>query len=109
MSEQDLAARVERLLQEKNGPACAAALVGSARCRRLLHQRGWFDATVRLDAEEPAWVAFAVEHLRRRKGWSVVVFTHRAKRVYRVTWTAWPHWPAASAFVHPAALRRRRA
>lgn len=69
------------------GPTCAAWLVRDLDRRRKRSRKPFedvFDMHLPAGVEEPAWFQVALECLRRRKRWVVVVQTCRGEKRYRL-------------------------
>lgn len=69
---------------KRDGPRCAAWLVAAHRWS--LRRDGVKIFKIEVGAQTPTWFLVAVEHLRRRPGWCVVVREARGERTYRVEW-----------------------
>jgi hypothetical protein len=82
--------RARHIMLAADGPAAAAWLCGQRRHRRLFHEQGAIDFTLRGEERMPKWMAVALEFLKKRKGWEVSV--RRAPGcvfAYRVRWLRW--------------------
>jgi hypothetical protein len=80
---------VSRLLDpeeviKRDGPKASAWLV--ARYRRKLRREGEAQFHIDVNARTPPWFMVAVEFLKRRVGWQVVVLEQAGRRTYRVVW-----------------------
>lgn len=70
-----------------DGARAAAWLVWKHRAK--LRRDGRVLFRIRADLDTPPWFRVAVEALRRRQRWSVVVTTQAAERSYDVRWLEW--------------------
>lgn len=106
----DLEKRVEEELLKRNGPRCAAALVGKGNIRRILHRRGQVQILLPAECDDKRreMIQYGIEWLNRSTRWGVVVYRHMGMTRYLVRWNEWTGWVAQSAFVGPNAIRRAR-
>lgn len=68
----------------RDGARCAAWLV--RRDRVKFRRAGAVTYNIVVEARTPAWFLVAMECLRRRGGWSVVVREQHGQRSYHVEW-----------------------
>lgn len=68
----------------RDGPKCAAWLV--RKHRRRIRREGAMPFTIDVNQRTPPWFLVAMQCLRRRAGWNVVVTELRGTRTYRVEW-----------------------
>jgi hypothetical protein len=90
---------VTMLHVRRDGCRAAAWLVRDRRAQ--FRRAGEVDFELPAGAEAPPWFRVAIEYLKRRPGWSVVVFRRGGandgarSKTYRVTWMAWARIRAA--------------
>jgi hypothetical protein len=80
---------VSRLLDpeavvRRDGPRAAAWLVREH--RRKIRRDGEVQFHIDVNMRSPPWFLVAVEFLKRRVGWTVVVTEQQGRRSYRVAW-----------------------
>ena len=83
------------MMVESFGPRTAGWLLWGH--RQQLHAVGAVDFVVPerpnpVLGEKLRWFFIAMDFLRRRPGWTVVISTRKKKRTFRVTWIGWGSW-----------------